>query len=126
MRKKVFAISLLFSFMAMLGHSVIPHHHDVTSLESFESHLVQEYPLKGHSILRKGRISDQQHKTDLHRHLYEIKDPGQIDTDGKSYLKVSTSDGWIDILELQLSGKKRMKIEDFLRGFALSKAWNVR
>lgn len=62
--------------MAMLGHSVIPHHHDVTSLESFESHLVQEYPLKGHSILRKGRISDQQHKTDLHRHLYEIKDPG--------------------------------------------------
>lgn len=38
-------------------------------------------------------------------------------TDGKKYLKVRTSDGYIDIKTLQLSGKKRMAVNDFLRGF---------
>ncbi len=43
--------------------------------------------------------------------------PGEIESDGKTYLKVSTSDYWIKINELQLAGKKRMKTEDLLRGF---------
>lgn len=42
--------------------------------------------------------------------------PGTIDTDNKHYLRVATSDGFIDILELQIPGKKRMSVEDFLRG----------
>ncbi len=42
---------------------------------------------------------------------------GTIITDGKKYLKVRTSDGYIDIKTLQLSGKKRMAVNDFLRGF---------
>ncbi len=42
---------------------------------------------------------------------------GSISTDGKTYLSVSTRLGNMNILELQLSGKKRMKVEDFLRGF---------
>jgi methionyl-tRNA formyltransferase len=37
-------------------------------------------------------------------------------TDNKSFLSIKCSDGFLDILELQLEGKKRMKIEDFLRG----------
>ncbi len=38
--------------------------------------------------------------------------------DGKLF--VSCADGWLEILELQLAGKKRMNTGDFLRGFDLS------
>lgn len=43
-------------------------------------------------------------------------EPGTIETDGKKLLVVKTGDGEIRITDLQLQGKKRMKIEDFLRG----------
>jgi methionyl-tRNA formyltransferase len=45
--------------------------------------------------------------------------PGSFDTDGKSYLRFAAIDGWVYIDELQLEGKKRMNVEDFLRGFRL-------
>ena len=37
-------------------------------------------------------------------------------TDYKTYLSFKCADGWLDILELQLEGKKRMKVDEFLRG----------
>ncbi|KOH44014.1 methionyl-tRNA formyltransferase [Sunxiuqinia dokdonensis] len=43
--------------------------------------------------------------------------PGTIDSDGKSYLKIAAADGWLNMTDLQLSGKKRMKTGEFLRGF---------
>ena len=43
--------------------------------------------------------------------------PGTIDSDGKSYLRVACADGWVDLVEVQLSGKARMGVEEFLRGF---------
>ncbi len=43
--------------------------------------------------------------------------PGEIVSDGKTYLSVGTSDGAVQIRELQLSGKKRMDIRTFLLGF---------
>jgi methionyl-tRNA formyltransferase len=46
-------------------------------------------------------------------------------TDGKKSLSVVTSDGTIDILELQLAGKKTMKTEEFLRGFRIFSDWKV-
>lgn len=49
----------------------------------------------------------------------EIRQPGEMATDGKRFLEVCTQDGWLRILELQLSGKKRMGVEEFLRGFRL-------
>lgn len=42
---------------------------------------------------------------------------GSFHTDGKNYLKFACIDGFIHILELQLQGKKRLAILDFLRGF---------
>jgi methionyl-tRNA formyltransferase len=42
--------------------------------------------------------------------------PGTVVTDGKSVFKVATQDGWVLLRELQLNGKKRMKVADFLRG----------
>ncbi|MBN2636408.1 MAG: methionyl-tRNA formyltransferase [Prolixibacteraceae bacterium] len=44
-------------------------------------------------------------------------EPGSIETDGKNYLNVACKNGWLQITDLQISGKKRMKTEDFLRGF---------
>lgn len=43
--------------------------------------------------------------------------PGSIISDGRNFLKVPASDGDINICELQLSGHKPLKTEDFLRGF---------
>lgn len=38
-------------------------------------------------------------------------------TDGKSYLRFRTGDGAYDVKEMQLEGKKRMGVEEFLRGW---------
>lgn len=42
---------------------------------------------------------------------------GQYETDGKSYLQFACSDGYLAVTELQLEGKKRMPVVDFLRGY---------
>ncbi len=44
---------------------------------------------------------------------------GTIITDNKSYLRVATMDGYVDILELQLPGKKRMDIRSLLNGIKI-------
>lgn len=43
--------------------------------------------------------------------------PGESETDGKTYLRFAAADGYIIITELQLEGKKRMAVADFLRGY---------
>jgi methionyl-tRNA formyltransferase len=48
--------------------------------------------------------------------------PGTVFSDGKAYLKIAASDGFIHLLDLQLEGKKRMTTEDFLRGYRLGNA----
>ncbi|WP_293784818.1 methionyl-tRNA formyltransferase [uncultured Pedobacter sp.] len=53
----------------------------------------------------------------------EDKEPGIVAggflTDGKTYLKFAAKDGFIKLLDIQYEGKKRMPIEDFLRGMRL-------
>ncbi|WP_293300742.1 methionyl-tRNA formyltransferase [Pedobacter sp. UBA4863] len=44
---------------------------------------------------------------------------GIFETDGKTFLKFATNNGYINLLELQLEGKKRMKVDEFLRGVRL-------
>ncbi len=43
--------------------------------------------------------------------------PGQLFSDGKSYLGIATADGAVSVLDLQLEGKKRMEVRAFLAGF---------
>jgi len=43
--------------------------------------------------------------------------PGEFETDQKTFLQFACTDGYISIKELQLEGKKKMIIADFLRGF---------
>ncbi|MOA08388.1 Methionyl-tRNA formyltransferase [compost metagenome] len=47
------------------------------------------------------------------------EEPGKVLSDGKKYLKFAAKDGYISVLELQLQGKKRMKVDEFLRGYRL-------
>ena len=42
---------------------------------------------------------------------------GAFETDGKTYLRFAGSDGYVYVDEMQLEGKKRMKVQDFLRGY---------
>ena len=53
----------------------------------------------------------------LSRSGLEAAKPGTVLSDGKTYLAVATADGAISIKELQLAGKKRMAVKDFLIGF---------
>lgn len=53
-------------------------------------------------------------KFEQHEHNQPL---GKIETDGKSYFKVCVKGGFIALYEVQLAGKKRMLITDFLRGF---------
>jgi methionyl-tRNA formyltransferase len=46
--------------------------------------------------------------------------PGNWETDHKTYLKFACTDGYIHVKDVQLEGKKRMLIEDFLRGYRFS------
>jgi methionyl-tRNA formyltransferase len=42
---------------------------------------------------------------------------GLVVTDSKTYLKFSCTDGFIYVLDMQLEGKKRLLIDEFLRGY---------
>lgn len=50
---------------------------------------------------------------------------GTIETDGKHYIYVYTADGALSLRTLQLAGKKRMAVEDFLRGFRLAEDYKM-
>lgn len=42
---------------------------------------------------------------------------GEYETDGKTFLKFACTNGYLHVLEIQLEGKKKMGIEEFLRGY---------
>jgi len=44
---------------------------------------------------------------------------GSVFTDNKTYLKFACADGYLHITDLQLEGKKRMQVADFLRGYTI-------
>ncbi|QCR22932.1 methionyl-tRNA formyltransferase [Pontibacter sp. SGAir0037] len=56
-------------------------------------------------------------KTELIEASYDVE-PGQLQTDNKTYLHVQTASGALAILDLQMEGKKRMPIQDLLRGYS--------
>jgi len=43
--------------------------------------------------------------------------PGTYQTDGKTYLKFATRDGYLRLLSVQIEGKKKIDIVEFLRGY---------
>ena len=53
---------------------------------------------------------------ELFKHDLKI---GQILSDNKTYLKFAAKNGFIKVLELQLEGKRKVSIQDFLRGYKI-------
>ncbi len=52
------------------------------------------------------------------------KEPiGTLCVEGKDRLRVAVKDGYLELLELQQAGKKRMKVADFLRGFSVKEGY---
>ncbi|HZX57214.1 MAG TPA: methionyl-tRNA formyltransferase, partial [Mucilaginibacter sp.] len=54
---------------------------------------------------------------------YEVtetnRQPGEFLSDNKTYLKFTATDGFVSLMDIQLEGKKRMGVEEFLRGVRL-------
>lgn len=48
---------------------------------------------------------------------YPKSTEGDYETDGRTYLKFACTDGYLHLSEVQLEGKKRMGITDFLKGY---------
>jgi methionyl-tRNA formyltransferase len=44
---------------------------------------------------------------------------GSLTTDNKTFLNIFCEDGYIEIIDIQLQGKKRMLLPEFLRGFKI-------
>ena len=49
----------------------------------------------------------------------ENHEAGKILTDQKNFIKIKTSDGFILLLDIQLEGRKRMSVKDFLNGYKI-------
>ncbi|MBO4599964.1 MAG: methionyl-tRNA formyltransferase [Bacteroidales bacterium] len=49
---------------------------------------------------------------------------GEMHTDGKTYQKIGVEDGFVHILSLQQSGKRRLTIQEFLRGCDITN-WKI-
>jgi methionyl-tRNA formyltransferase len=47
---------------------------------------------------------------------------GNISTDGKTYFRIHCHDVQLEVLELQLEGKKKMPVADFLRGYRFTES----
>lgn len=56
------------------------------------------------------------YSTEINKQVDQKLKPGEYFSDGKTHLTFQTGQGSLKILELQLEGKKRLKIEEFLRG----------
>lgn len=55
------------------------------------------------------------------KRLFESHDlpTGKFVTDNKKYLRVTTQDGFIELLQIQLQGRKRMDVKSFLNGYTI-------
>jgi methionyl-tRNA formyltransferase len=66
------------------------------------------------SFLNEKMLKIYHSKKEITDHTHQT---GEVVTDGKEYLKFACKDGYVHIIDLQLEGKKRMTVEDFLRGY---------
>ena len=68
-------------------------------------------------IYRSTKVTGDEYLEMLKASDMEAAAPGTVLSDGKTYLAVTTADGAISVTELQLAGKKKMAVKDFLIGF---------
>ena len=68
-------------------------------------------------IYRTLKITGEEYEAMLAANGKESAAPGTVLSDGKTYLAIATADGALSVTELQLAGKKKMAVKDFLIGF---------
>ena len=79
--------------------------------------LTKEEKILQMKIYRTEKVTGDQFAAMLEASGLESTAPGTVLSDGKNYLAITTADGAISITELQISGKKKMPVKDFLIGF---------
>jgi methionyl-tRNA formyltransferase len=79
------------------------------------------YPAAFTEIIKKDEKSLILKITEAQPELITMEFPAStIISDGKSFLKIACSDGFLHIKELQLEGKKKLTVDAFLRGFSIN------
>jgi methionyl-tRNA formyltransferase len=68
-------------------------------------------------IYQTVKVEGEEYASMLAQCSLEAAAPGTILSDGKTFLAITTADGAISVTELQIAGKKRMPVKDFLIGF---------
>ena len=79
--------------------------------------LVKEEKTVQMKIYKASKVTGEAYQTLLANAGTDAAVPGTLLSDGKTYLAIATADGAISVEELQISGKKRMPVKDFLIGF---------
>ena len=79
--------------------------------------LVKEDKTLQMKIYRTAKVTGEEYETMLAANGLEKAEPGTVLSDGKTYLAIAAADGAISVTEIQLAGKKRMAVRDFLIGF---------
>ena len=90
------------------NHVTLVHRRDQFRAEAIEMEKI-------HKRVKEGKITLKIFKV-LPFYKSHTKLSGLIETDGKNILRIYAFDGWIEIIELQMEGKKRMMTKEFLLG----------
>lgn len=87
--------------------------------------LVKDGKVLQMKIYRSVKITGEDYQDMLSQNGLSSAVPGTVLSDGKTYLAITTADGAISVTELQLAGKKKMAIGDFLIGFREPQTYSV-
>ena len=79
--------------------------------------LVKDEKVLQMKIYRTEKVTGEEYEAMLAGSGLSSAAPGTVLSDGKNYLAIAAADGAISVTELQLAGKKRMPVKDFLIGF---------
>ena len=87
--------------------------------------LVKEDKTLQMKIYRTAKVTGEEYEAMLADNGMEQAEPGTVLSDGKTYLAFAAADGAVSVTELQLAGKKRMAVKDFLIGFREPKTYTA-
>jgi methionyl-tRNA formyltransferase len=76
-------------------------------------------------IYKAAKVEGADYMAMLAQNNLESAAPGTVLSDGKTYLAFATEDGAISATEIQLAGKKRMPVKDFLIGFREAQSYKT-
>ena len=98
------------------NNSVAQIHNHIRGLSPYPAAFTDIISLAGETFGLKLFISEKV----LQSHSLET---GTIQSDNRGYIYIAAKDGFISATELQLSGKKKMRVKDFLLGFKTVGSW---